>query len=867
VASDDFDLLFDRDEVLAGLPNKRADTLLFLIETRTAHLMARARRDAQPFVTERTARERELAFIEAFALEREPPLQPTIQDLERYSEQWSPLVPDNPRIRAAIAHRLGERYRVAHASASGLRAALGLDTAEVRQAHRRLYGASLKTIFATRLGILDRLRWRWSALVAWLDGLSPFWTSFALTLTETVGATILALPIALAAVGPLGGAAVLIVIGLLNVVTVAFMAEAVARSGRVRHGGAVYVGGVVQDYLGRIGSLILSVSLFVLLVLILPAFYIGVASTLQESVGLPAPIGAAALIIVGLFYLRRESLNATVSSALVVGAINIALVVVFCFLAAGHLQSGNLTFEVTPFLRGDGFDIAALGLVFGVVMAGYFGHTSVVLCGRLVLNRDPSGRSLLRGCVAAQATAMLLYCLFVVAVNGAVDPAALAAEAGTVLVPLADEVGPAVLVLGSVFVILGMGMGTIHFSLAIFNLVRERLPAEARDSRFLDLGVSLARVLEMNDERASVVTWMTREGEVDIDEVAEHTGLSKPEARDMLRSLVHDGLVSESDVASAPRYSVVLARRRPRVLPREIWAALEIEPSAIGPVVERRWWRGPLQRLGARGRFALSAGPVVLVFLATEWMLLTESGSFAGLLSFVGVIVVTLLTGIFPVLLLVSSRQKGERSPARVYSFLSHPVVLAVLYLFFLSSVVLHGLVIWDDLWERAGAVIVSAMILATTGAMKRRGAFTRRVTVEVRTDAEGGRTLFEISVRGRPLRSLVQLDYRDGSKTLRAAAGEIPRFSSLSRAVFKLNESTGSGPAQEVKVWVHRSIGEAESLPIHAVLRIRTNGNVLERDLELSGGQAVLPLGADDEIELVFAEDGSVDRLRSGSM
>jgi amino acid permease len=865
VASDDFDLLFDRDEVLAGLPSKRADTFLFLIESRTGHLMARARRDAQPFVTERTARERELAFIEAFALEREPPLRPKIQDLERYSEQWAPLVPENPRVRAAIAHRLGERYRVAHASAQGVRAALGLDTAEVRQAYRKLYGTSLETIFATRLGILDRLRWRWSALIAWLDGLSPFWTSFALTLTETVGATILALPIALAAVGPLGGAAVLIVIGLLNVVTVAFMAEAVARSGRVRHGGAVYVGGVVEDYLGRIGSLILSVSLFVLLVLILPAFYIGVASTLQEAVGLPAPIGAAALIVVGLFYLRRESLNATVSSALVVGAINIALVVIFCLVAATHLQLGNLTFAGTPFLQGDGFDMAALGLVFGVVMAGYFGHTSVVLCGRLVLKRDPSGRSLLRGCVAAQATAMLLYCLFVVAVNGAVDPAALAGEAGTALVPLADEVGPVVLVLGSVFVILGMGMGTIHFSLAIFNLVRERLPAEARDPQSLDAGVSLARVLEMNDERASVVAWMTRKGEVDIDEIAEHTGLSKPEARDMLRSLMHDGLVSETDETSAPRYSVVLARRRPRILPREVWAALDVGPPESGTGVERHSQRGPVRRLGARGRFVLAAAPVIVVFLAAEWMLLTDSGSFAGLLSFVGVIVVTLLTGIFPVLLLASSRRKGERSPARVYSFFSYPLVLALVYLFFLSSVLLHGLVIWDDPWERAGALIVSVMILAATGAMKRRGAFTRRATIEVRTDVHGGRTLFEISVGGRALGSLVQLDYRDDSKTLRAAAGEIPRFSSLSRATFKLNAGGASAPAEEVKVWVHQSIGEAESLPIQALVRVRPNGKVVERDLVLSGGQAVLPLGQADEIELVFGEHRSADRLRSG--
>jgi len=34
-------------------------------------------------------------------------------------------------------------------------------------------------------------------------------------------------------------------------------------------------------------------------------------------------------------------------------------------------------------------------------------------------------------------------------------------------------------VLGSLFVVLGMGMGTIHFSLALSNLIRERLPSSA----------------------------------------------------------------------------------------------------------------------------------------------------------------------------------------------------------------------------------------------------------------------------------------------------------------------------------------------------------------------------------------------------
>jgi hypothetical protein len=92
-----------------------------------------------------------------------------------------------------------------------------------------------------------------------------------------------------------------------------------------------------------------------------------------------------------------------------------------------------------------------------------------------------------------------------------------------------------------------------------------------------------------------------------------------------------------------------------------------------------------------------SVAPVFVPFAAVEWMLITGSGSFAGLLGFIGVIVVSLVAGIYPVLLLVASRRKGDYVPMVVHRWLGHPVLLAGLYLVFLGSLLLHGLVIWDD--------------------------------------------------------------------------------------------------------------------------------------------------------------------------
>src|SRR5215213_549573 len=147
MSSDPFGGLFDRDELLAGLPARRANALLFLIESRTAPLVARSRQATEWFLTEEAEQERQLAYLEAFALGRDPPLRPTIHDLERHAAAWAPLVASNPRLRAA----------------------LGLDEAEVRQAYERLYREPLERIFAARARFADRLHSGWTGLSGRLE--------------------------------------------------------------------------------------------------------------------------------------------------------------------------------------------------------------------------------------------------------------------------------------------------------------------------------------------------------------------------------------------------------------------------------------------------------------------------------------------------------------------------------------------------------------------------------------------------------------------------------------------------------------------------------------------------------------------------
>lgn len=476
------DELLTKGEILSGLPAGRARTTLFLIESKTAHLVARARQEMDVHLTEEGERRRDLAFVEAFALGREPPLHPRIQDLEHFASVWAHLVPDNVRVRAAMARALGTKYPLSYQRVPQMRQALGLDTEAVQLAYHAQYGEPLAAIYASRETRGERLRWAQSALASRLESLPPFWTAFALTLTETVGVGILALPIALARVGPAAGVVLLVVLGLANVVTIAAMAESITRTGSVRYGNAFF-GRVVSEYLGGIGSLVSTLANIVLNVTSLLAYFIGFAQVMSAVTGLPIEPLAGVLFVICLCFLTRGSLSSTVTSALIIGGIDLTLVLILSALALARLQPGNLSPAASPLAGGQLLDPQVLGLIFGVVLLAYCGHESVGNCGRIVLRRDPGGRSLLWGAVAAQLVAIVLYCLWVVAIHGALAPQRLAIHQGTALEPLAAVVGPSAAVLGTVYAILAIAMASVHTALALFNTVRERLPETAEASR------------------------------------------------------------------------------------------------------------------------------------------------------------------------------------------------------------------------------------------------------------------------------------------------------------------------------------------------------------------------------------------------
>ena len=730
--------LFSRAEVLGGLPARRASGILFAIEAHTARLMAGSRVTRATYVSERRVAEQEQAFLQAMAAGRDLPVTPKVQDLERFAADWAHLVPSAPASRAAVAVLLAAKYRFTADLVPGIREALALHDSEVRVAVRQQTGAPVDALYASSLSLGERFAWRRAALAARMDRLPPFWIAYVLALTETITEGILIVPIAVAGLGPLAGVVTLLVLGAINLVTLGAMVEAITRNGSMRYG-AAYFGRLVGELLGRGGSVSLGFTLAIFNAVVLMAYLLGFASVLHGATGVPEEIWVLLLVLVNVWVLRKGNLDETVASAAVIGAVNVTLILIITAIALINVDAEHLWYVNIPFVGDAGFDPLILELVFGVVIVSYFGHTSAANASKMILGRDPSGRSLLWGNLAALATVIALYCLIVVAFVGALGPEPLVGTRGTTFTPLAELVGPVIDVLGSIYVVLAIGLGSLYCSLGLYNQAVEYLPAQARGAHGRLLG----------------------------------------------------------------------------------WATTP------------------------RGRYVVGIAPVLGVFGLLEYLLITDQDWFARPIGLVGVLTVPLIGGVFPMLLVIAARRRGEYVPGRVIGFVGHPLVAGAISAIFLGGVVLHGLVIWQDPIERGLALGVAAITVGLIAWMLRGPAFRRTAVMEIRasTDEAPMRLAYSLTVDGRSAAAEVRLAHPAGAEDVRESPGTIG-LDSLSRATFAFVPEG----ARRLKMWVHQVSADGASVGMGGTVHLADASG--ERILILdAGGTVAADLGGPGEV------------------
>lgn len=470
---------FSRQELLdGGLPSRRASMLLFAIENRVAQRVEQDMRDAAVYLTYSNTQTREQDFYAALAQGRVREASVTIQQIERYVTQWQSLLPEAPdaKLNAALAQLLGKKYKFTRAEIPGVRTVLRLDDAATRQAFQNGFNLALESIYAPRLDVSARGRFAWARFAARLENLPPFWLAFFLTMPGAAG--LLALSTAMAGVGLIGGLLLLFVFALLNMFTVAALAEATARAGVTRLG-LGWLGQLVQEYLGSAGALFLTAILALNNFFVLVVFFLGVGGTLQDATQLPLWFWALVLFGICVFFLSRGSLNSTIASTLLVIFAVLVLLVLIPLFALPHFQIANLA--RAAFVS---FGAGSLQFALALLLSTYFSHLLVATYAPVVVRRDASARSWIGGSAGAIFGFMLIAMFWLVVLNGALAPEVIANAQGTILTPLAEKSGSIVLWLGSLLVILSLGLATVQISLGLYYMVQERLPAPRDGSLF-----------------------------------------------------------------------------------------------------------------------------------------------------------------------------------------------------------------------------------------------------------------------------------------------------------------------------------------------------------------------------------------------
>jgi hypothetical protein len=470
----ELDELLSRQEVLGGLPARRARALLFLIDQHTARFVASREIGTMSQLGERSAEARELAWVEHFAMDREPE-QPTIQEIEAAAGEWGPHVPAAASIRAATTALLAERYPLDRRRLPRTVAALGLDEPAVATAYERQSGQPIDRLW-TRSGPIERLRWAISAPGRWLEETTPLKAAAALTFLTSIGQSVVVVPIAIALIGPIAAIVSVAVIGLLAVSATAAMSETAARSGEMRFRGGFF-GRLVAGSLG-VKAAFVPAGLGILgVVLHTVSALIGLGLLLTLVIPLPAA-GWAILagVLVTIVQLRDAGASTSFGGLLSFGLFSITMLGLFSVVILVLAATGDGLY--TPSLgapAGIGVEVA-LGIAIGNFINAYADPVYATQIGKVVLPHDPDGKGLIKGSMLGMAAFVVFTLLFGAVVLLTLPTSDFIGLDGSVMDPLATRYGALVTVMAGAIGIALFGMRLYGSAISLYDFVDEQLP-------------------------------------------------------------------------------------------------------------------------------------------------------------------------------------------------------------------------------------------------------------------------------------------------------------------------------------------------------------------------------------------------------
>ena len=245
-------------------------------------------------------------------------------------------------------------------------------------------------------------------------------------------------------------------------------------------------------------------------------------------------------------------------------------------------------------------------------------------------------------------------------------------------------------------------------------------------------------------------------------------------------------------------------------------------------------------KLPDRVRFWLAVSPMLAILLLSEWFAITGSGSFAALLGILGALALPLIIGVVPLLLLVATRHQGDFVPGFVPRLLGHPLLVGLLYLFFIGNIVVHGVYIWDAWPLRIFALGGALVIVLVTGFMARRNWRAVRTVIELRHDQQlHGVSQLGIVSNGQPCIADVVLCYPQPLTQQQTAHQTITNFPALQKVQIQLPAT----PATQLKVWTHQLTPDGRSVGMATQATVQVSGDQSAASFELPSGQLLMPL------------------------
>ena len=109
--------------------------------------------------------------------------------------------------------------------------------------------------------------------------------------------------------------------------------------------------------------------------------------------------------------------------------------------------------------------------------------------------------------------------------------------------------------------------------------------------------------------------------------------------------------------------------------------------------------------------------------------------------------------GVFPILMMESSRRRGDYEPSLFWRWMGHPVVAGLVFLAFMATEVIY-VWLWPSAVQRLVAATVVVLVLVVTVVMLRSGAMRPRAVIEVRRDEDSGRDHVQVVSRGSTVRT-----------------------------------------------------------------------------------------------------------------